>query len=85
MLSVLEHPDGTNLFRQDDQNKKAEFSSNSDNSTSSESSKSRKGTDPPHFMLPGTRAMAGVLIKDWAERRVAIIPAGKAALHKGNL
>jgi hypothetical protein len=44
--------------------------------------------EPPLFRLPGVRAIAGVLVKDWAEGKITNLPAagtGTGSLQKGNL
>ncbi|CAA7258981.1 unnamed protein product [Cyclocybe aegerita] len=43
--------------------------------------------DEPPFRLPGTGAIAGVLVRDWAEGRISFPPEDLKAgpIHKGNL
>jgi len=76
--AILAHPEGARITRQeykkfdDEDTKKGDQSQNSQQppSTTSDSAVSQTSTKPlPPFRVPPTTAIAGVLIRDWAEGR----------------
>jgi NAD+ diphosphatase len=70
VLLVLRHPAGTGLRTKDRQTPLAE-------------SHTQTPAEPPLFTMPGVKAIAGVLVKDWAEGRITHL--GTRVANRGNL
>lgn len=85
VLHVLNHPEGTRFIRTDVKKMAEITEGRQDDSQPSPpaSEATRREGDPP-FRLPPTTAIAGVLIRDWADGKIGFYePEGRE--HKGNL
>jgi len=78
VLSILHHPRGSHFGGRD--RRVVQASPNAQDVTKDTAVRSREG-EPP-FMLPPVTAIAGVLIRDWAEGKVQF---GSGKTQKGNL
>lgn len=85
VLHVLNHPEGTR-FTRTDVKKMAEITEGrqDDSQPSPAASEATRREGDPPFRLPPTTAIAGVLIRDWADGKIGFYePEGRE--HKGNL
>lgn len=84
--AILAHPDGARITRQeykkfdDEETKKPVQSENAQKAESTISSQALATDKPPPFKVPPTTAIAGVLIRDWAEGRYGNGSVGLAAV-----
>ena len=84
---MLNHPEGTR-FTRTDVKKMAEITEGKQDDSqpsaaSSPPEAARTEGDPP-FRLPPTTAIAGVLIRDWADGKIGLYEPERRE-HKGNL
>lgn len=81
--SVLDHSSGTRFSSAEykKMSDSTEGSNNQQNTTIMEEIKN----DDPRFKLPPITAIAGVLIRDWAEGKIGFPPEDGGAKHKGHL
>lgn len=85
ILSVLRHPIG-GKFGSAEYRKLADRAGEGTSQTNSDSTLPEKPEDPP-FRLPPATAIAGVLIRDWAEGKIAFEHqhGSNDIVQKGNL
>lgn len=68
ILTVLNHPDGTNITRSDHKKMGNIIDGNKQVDTQPNPETKRDG---PPFRVPPTTAIAGVLIRDWADGKLS--------------
>ncbi|CEL57694.1 hypothetical protein RSOLAG1IB_02438 [Rhizoctonia solani AG-1 IB] len=70
VLSVLAHPDGTNIRRREHKNSDEAQDHSAKPATAADSVDPRPVKDQPPFRVPPPSAIAGVLISQWAKGEV---------------
>lgn len=70
ILAVLNHPTGTKFSGRDYK----KLNDLADGTKTADTSAPETKEDEPPFRVPPTTAIAGVLIKDWAEGRIGFSP-----------
>lgn len=80
---MLDHSSGTR-FSSAEYKKMSDSTEGSNNQQNTTIMEEIKNDDPP-FKLPPITAIAGVLIRDWAEGKIGFPPEDGGAKHKGHL
>ena len=85
---MLAHPHGTRMGNRDPRKPDSETTAGSlagDAQKSGDAATAHPDADEPPFRLPPISAIAGVLISDWAHRKVVITGTDPSRSLRGNL